>query len=96
MRIFRVRSNAWQPFANRVTSQPPRSASSVLPLAIPSDVQADPAVVTLTRNAPAKSAGQTRYPSSSVAASAMPVGGHTVVALGCTEARVRPTFPATK
>ena len=67
----------------------------MLPPAIPSDVQTDPAVVTFTRNAPRNSAGQTRYPSSSAAARAMPVGGHTGEALAWTKASASPSFPAT-
>jgi hypothetical protein len=60
VKMSRARSKTFRPFANRVTSQAPRSPSSVLPPAIPSEVQTDPAVVTFTRNAPANRAGQTR------------------------------------
>jgi len=61
---------------------------------MPSDVQTDPAVVTFTSNAPTKIAGHTRYPYSSIAANAIPVGGHTAVALACSKASVSPSFPA--
>jgi len=53
----------------------------VLPAATPSDVATDPAVVTLTRKAPTATAGHTRGPKRRNAASAIPVGGHTAVAL---------------
>src|SRR5262249_48899552 len=80
----RARSNARGPFAKRWTREAPASASSVLPTATPSDVATEPWVVRLTRNAPAKIAGQTRGPARRTAASAMPVGGHTGVALAWT------------
>ena len=54
------RSKTVVPPANRFTSQAPTSASSVLPLATASDVATLPAVVTFTRNAPTKIAGQAR------------------------------------
>src|SRR5207245_1974362 len=78
-----------------VTRAAPTSASSVLPAAIPSDDRTEPAVVTLTRKAPTKITGQMPRPSSSMAASAMPVGGQTGVALACTMAKARPSLPAT-
>src|SRR5207247_1219978 len=87
VRMSRARSKTRRPFAKRWTRKAPRSPSSVLPPAIPSDVQTDPAVVTFTRNAPRNSAGQTRYPSRSAAARAMPVGGHTGDALVAPAAR---------
>jgi hypothetical protein len=46
------------------------------------EVFAVPAVVRFTRKAPAKMNGQTPYPIRSNAASAIPVGGHSSVALG--------------
>ena len=72
------------------------TASRVLPVAMPSDEATDPAVVTFTRNAPRKIAGHTGNPYSRRAASAMPVGGHTAVALAWTNASDRPIFPAAK
>src|SRR5580692_5769329 len=60
------------------------------------DVATEPAVVRLTRNAPIKMPGQTLYPNTSNAATAIPVHGHTAVALACTYASCRPSFPATK
>src|SRR5262249_30909988 len=53
-------------------------------------------VVTLTSKAPSKIPGQAAYPSTSKAAREMPVGGHTAVALGWTNARDKPSLPATK
>src|SRR5439155_4434376 len=95
LKMFRARSKTAAPPAKRVTRAAPTSASSVLPAAIPSDDRTEPAVVTLTRKAPAKITGQMPRPSSSRAASAMPVGGQTGVALACTMAKARPSLAAT-
>ena len=54
------RSKTRIPLAKRLTSQAPQTASSVLPVAIQSEVEILPAVVALTKNAPTKIAGQTR------------------------------------
>ena len=54
------RSKARRPLANRFTRTAPRSPSRVFPVAMPIEVAIEPAVVTLTRNAPRKIAGQTR------------------------------------
>jgi hypothetical protein len=59
-----------------------------------SDVPTVPAVVRFTTNAPIKIAGHARYPSKSIAASAIPAGGHTGDALACNDARCKPIFPA--
>ena len=69
------------PPAKRLTSHAPQSASNVFPLAMPSDVKMFPSVVRFTKNAPTKSAGHTRNPRTSNAASAIPAGGHTGDAL---------------
>src|SRR4029453_13901585 len=82
--------------ANRVTSEAPTAASSVLPAAIPSEVAIEPAVVTLTRNAAQKIAGHTPGPRRRNAASAIPVGAPTGVALGWTLASIKPSFPAAR
>jgi len=79
-----------------LTSQTPSSASRVLPAAIPRDDAIDPAVVTFTRNAPREIAGHMWLPYRRSAASAIPVGGHTAVALACTKASESPSLPATK
>jgi len=60
------------------------------------EVTTEPAVVRLTRKAPARMAGQTRYPSRRKAARAMPVQGHTALALALTNASFSPSFPAAK
>ena len=91
-----ARSKAATPPAKRSTSAAPTSASSVLPAAMPSDVSTVPAVLTLTKKAPAKTTGQMPRPSSSTATSAMPAGGHTAVAFAWTLANARPSLPATK
>jgi hypothetical protein len=94
--MSRARSKTRRPFANRATSDAPRSPSRVLPVAMPIEVRTDPSVVTFTRKAPSTMAGQTRDPSSRNAVSAIPEGGHTAVALAWTKANKRPSFPATK
>jgi hypothetical protein len=66
----------------------------VLPVAIPIEEATEPAVVMFTTNAPSQIAGHTRYPSSRNATRAIPVGGHTAVALACTKASISPSFPA--
>jgi hypothetical protein len=58
------------------------------------DVVMSPAVVRFTRKAPTKIAGHARYPSKSIAASAIPAGGHTGDALACNDARFKPILPA--
>src|SRR2546426_5343183 len=91
-----ARSKAALPRANRVTRALPAAASRLFPTAIPSAVAIDPAVVRLTRNAATKMAGHTPGPSRRKAASAIPVGAHTAVALGCTTASLKPSLPAAK
>src|SRR5262245_46966251 len=70
-----------QPPDQRLTSQAPASASSMLPTPIAVAVVIVPAVVALAANAPSRIAGATRYPRNSIAASASPVGGQIGVAL---------------
>lgn len=53
----------------------------MLPSAIPVEVAAVPAVVRFARKAPRKTPGQIQYPSARKAASAIPVGGYTGLAL---------------
>ncbi len=53
----------------------------VFPVAMPSDGSSAPVVVRFARNAAPRMAGQTRYPNSTNAASAMPAGGQIVVTL---------------
>jgi hypothetical protein len=86
-KMSRGRSNTCAPPAKRVTRRAPTTASRVLPKAIASEVAMEPAVVTLMTNAPMKMTGQSRGPRSSRAASAMPAGGQTGVALACREAK---------
>jgi hypothetical protein len=68
----------------------------VLPAAIAAEDSGSPDVVRLTKNAPALTAGQKRGPSIRSAASAIPEGGQTALALALTKATDRPAFPATK
>src|SRR5262245_14746546 len=70
-----------QPLDQRLTSQAPASASSMLPIPIATEVVMVPAVVALAAKAPNRIAGATRYPRNSIAASASPVGGQIGVAL---------------
>src|SRR2546428_8461057 len=90
-----VHSNALRPLANRMTRKEAMTASKVLPVEMPIEVRTEPAVVRLTRKAPAKMDGQKRRQSATNVAIAITVGGHTGVALGWTEARRRLNFPAT-
>ena len=92
---MRGRSNAWRPAANSSTKRAIITASRVLPAAMPSEVATEPAVLRFTTNAPMVTDGQTHAPQSSSEASAMPVGGHTGLALACTEVKSSPSLPAT-
>ena len=67
---------------NRFNSAAVISASSVLPPAIREDVDSEPKVVALARNAPAAIAGHSPFPHKRRLASASPLGGHTGLALG--------------
>jgi hypothetical protein len=96
LKTSRARLNTSRPFAKSLTRSAPRRPSKVLPIAIPIEVAIDPVVVTFTRNAPRKIAGQTRGPSSRNEANAIPVGGQTGETLALTTARPRPDLPATK
>src|SRR5438046_8906703 len=60
LKMFRARSKTAAPPAKRVTRAAPTNASSVLPVAIPSDDRTERAVWTLRRKGPAKITGQ--YP----------------------------------
>ena len=75
---------------------PDNVASSMLPKPIAAEVASEPAVVSLAANAATRIAGATRYPRSSTAASANPVGGQIGVALGLIEATSRPSFASAK
>ena len=59
----------------------PTTASSVFPAAMIAAPQIGMPVVTLTTNAASETAGQSRVPRRTSAARAIPVGGHTVVAM---------------
>src|SRR5262245_7713586 len=80
----------------RLASQAPVTASSVLPTPMAAAAAIAPWVVILARNAPSRIAGATRYPRSSTAASASPVGGQIGVALGLIDASARPSFASAK
>src|SRR5690349_376204 len=82
LKMFRGWSNARGPSANLLTKKAPDKASNVLPSAMPSEAVTElGGVVIFTRNAPRKMTGQKRYPNNRRPASAIPVGGHTAVAL---------------
>src|SRR5262249_1355846 len=89
-------SNAARPLGKRRTRYAPASPSSVLPAATPRHVATEPDVVMFATNAPTVTAGQAPYPSRSSPAIAIPVGGHTAVALACTIASSSPSFAVTK
>src|SRR5262249_31162691 len=102
-RLMSVNGTTWsgltkvsRPPDQRLTSQAPLSASSMLPTLITAEVVIVPAVVTLAANAPSRIAGATRYPRSNTAASASPVAGQIGVALALVEARKKPIFASAK
>ena len=64
-----------------------------MPRAIPREVSIVPAVVAFTKKAPIKIAGMTLGPKIIMEARAIPVGGHTAVALAFAKASVSPNFP---
>src|SRR5262245_17798658 len=68
-------ANVFRPPAQCPISQAPTTASSILPRPMAAEVAVDPVVVKLTANAASRIAGAIRYPRSSTAASASPVGG---------------------
>src|SRR6266850_4247174 len=88
------RSKTRRPRANLLTSHAPATPSSVLPSAMPIEGATEPVVVRFTRKAPRKIPGQTSRPKTTSAASAIPVGAQTAVALSLTKARVNPSLPA--
>lgn len=90
------RSNAVRPPAQRLMRRVASTASSVLPIAIPTVDGRSPEVVRLTAKAPTKIAGHSSGPINRSEAIARPVGGQTAVALALTNASVRPNLPATK
>src|SRR3974390_2004144 len=63
---------------------------------MPRQVPTPPMVLMLTRKAAREMPGQTRYPRRSRAANEIPAGGHTAVALACTNANFNPSFPVMK
>ena len=79
----------------RRSSQAPTTASRVFPSAMPQAVPTGSWCVILATNAPSAIPGVRRLPSTSSAASAMPVGGHTSVTWSATSASRSPRFAAT-
>ncbi len=73
----------------------PATASSVFPVAIPTATGSE-ATVAFANSAPIQTPGQARSPNRTSAANAMPVGGHTAVAWGATNASASPSFAAPK
>ena len=74
--------NVSRPLHQTLIKAAPTSASSVLPVAIAIAVPVEPAAVALAIIAARNIAGQARYPHSTIAARAKPVGGQTDEALG--------------
>jgi len=92
--MSRTRSNTRPPRAKRLTRYAASNPSIVLPTAMPIDGNTAPVVVIFAKKAPARIAGQTPYPSSTNAASAMPAGGQIVVTELLMYANRRPSFAA--
>jgi hypothetical protein len=90
----RTRSREVRKPAARSSRQPTR-ASAVLPIAMPAAAPSGIGVVTLAMNAPAATAGHSSVPKTRSAASEMPVGAHTGVALPCATDRERPALADT-
>src|SRR5689334_17757973 len=88
--------NVSRPFDQTLIRAAPTSASSVLPVAIEIAVPIEPAAVALAIIAARNIAGQTRYPQSTTAARAKPVGGQMAEALGWISARAKPILARTK
>jgi hypothetical protein len=85
----RTRSSDVRNPAARSSRQPTR-ASAVLPIAMPAAAPIGIGVVTLAMNAPAATAGHSSVPKTRSAASEIPVGAHTGVALPWATDRERP------
>ena len=77
--------------ATRVRRATARTASSVFPMPMAIATQKEAPLHALATTAPSITAGQTRTPPTSSAASAIPVGGQTSVANPLTGASVRPS-----
>src|SRR5437588_12526694 len=90
-------SKARQPSAKRLARKAPASASSEFPAAMPRQAATPPLVVMFTKNAPMKTPGESQYPHTRQAASAMPVGGQNGEALTWIKANSdRASLPAAK
>jgi hypothetical protein len=68
----------------------------VFPVAMPMAEITGSAAITFARKAPSQTAGDARVPNMRTPASAMPVGGHTTVTCGATNARLNPSRAAPK
>src|SRR5260370_27710632 len=88
--------NVLRPLDQMLISTAPTSASSEFPVAIEIAVPIEPAAVALAIIAARNIAGETRYPHSTIAARANPVGGQMVEALGWIKARARPILSRPK
>jgi hypothetical protein len=74
--------NVLRPLDQTLIRTAPSSASSELPVAIEIALPIEPAAVALAIIAARNIAGQARYPHSTIAARAKPVGGQMVETLG--------------
>ena len=88
------RSSAGRKPGIRRKANVPATASKVLPNAMPSAATNGAPVQRFTAKAPRKTAGQSRYPKRSRAASAMPVGAQTSVAKPAMASSIRPVRAA--
>jgi hypothetical protein len=98
-RSARTSGTRRRPSSNRGSRRSAHTAttlSRVLPVARMSAVHSGASVPALTANAPTHTAGQKRRPPRSSAASAMPVGGQTVVTCSATKATRKPSCAARK
>ena len=90
------RSSVVSMSVKRRRSHAPVTASRVLPVAMAAATRVGSCAMALAKNAPTQIPGHTPRPSSSTAASAMPVGGQTNVTCSTTNAIVRPSLAARK
>src|SRR6516165_194880 len=80
----------------RSITQAPAAAASGTPTAIQHDAASELVVTAVAKNAPVTSAGHTRLPRNRMRASATPVGGHSVVAVGLAQGSSKVETPRPK
>ncbi len=90
----RTRSSVGRKCVTRCSRYAPTTASSVLPVVIPTVASSGIPVHEFARNAPSATPGQSLCPQSTRAASASPVGGQIAVTLAVSNAKLSPSLAA--